>query len=107
MPGTPALTESTYYILLSLHKPRHGYGIMQQTEELSVCLNADVNTSAYPVNKRTCNGLSSSSYCLMLSNWPFKSDYHWPSIPDANNPAAGRGRLRTVSETAIMQYLGV
>ena len=35
MPGVPALTEATYYILLSLHKPRHGYGIMQQTEELS------------------------------------------------------------------------
>ena len=30
-----ALTETTYYILLSLHKPRHGYGIMQQTEEMS------------------------------------------------------------------------
>ncbi|MBR0463085.1 MAG: helix-turn-helix transcriptional regulator [Clostridia bacterium] len=30
-----ALTESTYYILLSLVKPRHGYGIMQLTEELS------------------------------------------------------------------------
>ena len=29
------LTESTYYILLSLHRPRHGYGIMQRTEELS------------------------------------------------------------------------
>ena len=24
-----ALTESTYYILLSLYEPRHGYGIMQ------------------------------------------------------------------------------
>ena len=24
-----ALTESTYYILLSLYTPRHGYGIMQ------------------------------------------------------------------------------
>ena len=35
MPGTPALTEATYYILLSLYRPRHGYGIMQQTEELS------------------------------------------------------------------------
>ena len=34
MPGTPALTEATYYILLSLYRPRHGYGIMQQTEEL-------------------------------------------------------------------------
>ena len=33
MPGTPALTEATYYILLSLYRPRHGYGIMQQTEE--------------------------------------------------------------------------
>ena len=30
-----ALTESTYYILLSLYNPQHGYGIMQQTESLS------------------------------------------------------------------------
>ena len=30
-----ALTEATYYILLSLVKPRHGYGIMQLTEALS------------------------------------------------------------------------
>lgn len=30
-----ALTESTYYILLSLYRPQHGYGIMQQTEQLS------------------------------------------------------------------------
>ena len=29
------LTESTYYILLSLVTPQHGYGIMQQTETLS------------------------------------------------------------------------
>ncbi len=30
-----ALTEATYYILLSLVSPRHGYGIMQLTGELS------------------------------------------------------------------------
>ena len=30
-----ALTEATYYILLSLVRPQHGYGIMQQTEEMS------------------------------------------------------------------------
>ena len=30
-----ALTESTYYILLALYRPRHGYGIMQQTERMS------------------------------------------------------------------------
>lgn len=30
-----ALTEATYYIMLSLVRPRHGYGIMQLTEELS------------------------------------------------------------------------
>ena len=30
-----ALTEATYYILLSLTEPRHGYGIMQLTEEMS------------------------------------------------------------------------
>lgn len=33
--GNLALTESTYYILLSLYHPHHGYGIMQQTEQLS------------------------------------------------------------------------
>ncbi len=30
-----ALTEATYYILLSLYTPRHGYGIMQSAEALS------------------------------------------------------------------------
>ena len=29
------LTDSTYYILLTLVKPIHGYGIMQQVSELS------------------------------------------------------------------------
>ena len=31
----PPLTEAVYYILLSLIKPMHGYGIMQNTEALS------------------------------------------------------------------------
>ncbi len=35
MPDSIALTESTYYILLSLFTPQHGYGIMQQVEEMS------------------------------------------------------------------------
>ena len=35
MPEHPALTEATYYILLSLVQPRHGYGIMQRAESLS------------------------------------------------------------------------
>ena len=35
MPESYALTESTYYILLSLLKPQHGYGIMLRTEEMS------------------------------------------------------------------------
>ena len=30
-----ALTEAVYYILLSVHKPMHGYGIMQNIEELT------------------------------------------------------------------------
>lgn len=30
-----ALTEAVYYILLSLDRPMHGYGIMQNTEQLS------------------------------------------------------------------------
>jgi DNA-binding PadR family transcriptional regulator len=29
------LTEATYYILLSLIKPKHGYAVMQQAEEIS------------------------------------------------------------------------
>jgi DNA-binding PadR family transcriptional regulator len=29
------LTETTYYILLALDRPRHGYAIMQHTAELS------------------------------------------------------------------------
>ena len=35
MSDNTALTESTYYILLSLYEPRHGYGIMQRAQELS------------------------------------------------------------------------
>lgn len=35
MPDNAALTETTYYILLSLYTPLHGYGIMQRTAELS------------------------------------------------------------------------
>ncbi len=35
MNETIALTEATYYILLSLWTPQHGYGIMQRAEELS------------------------------------------------------------------------
>ncbi len=35
MPESYALTEATYYILLSLCRPCHGYGIMQQAEALS------------------------------------------------------------------------
>lgn len=31
----PALTEAVYYILLSLIHPLHGYGIMQNVEQLS------------------------------------------------------------------------
>ncbi len=29
------LTEATYYILLALYSPQHGYGIMQQVEGMS------------------------------------------------------------------------
>jgi len=30
-----ALTEAVFYILLSLHEPRHGYAIMQDVEKLT------------------------------------------------------------------------
>ena len=29
------MTESAYYILLSLNQPRHGYGIMQHVEDIT------------------------------------------------------------------------
>jgi len=29
------LTEAVFYTLLALHKPLHGYGIMQETKEMS------------------------------------------------------------------------
>ncbi|MCT4543167.1 MAG: helix-turn-helix transcriptional regulator [Vallitalea sp.] len=37
------LTEAVYYILLSLHQPMHGYGIMQNVNQLS---NGRVNLAA-------------------------------------------------------------
>ena len=33
--GTAALTEAVFYILLSLARPLHGYGIMQNVAQLS------------------------------------------------------------------------
>ena len=38
-----ALTEAVYYVLLSLHSPLHGYGIMQKVENMS---NGRVNLAA-------------------------------------------------------------
>ena len=35
MPENIVLTDATYYILLSLYDPQHGYGIMQEVESLS------------------------------------------------------------------------
>lgn len=35
MQDRAALTEAVYYILLALHEPMHGYGIMQFVKELS------------------------------------------------------------------------
>ena len=35
MADSMALTEAVYFILLTLTKPLHGYGIMQLTEQLS------------------------------------------------------------------------
>ena len=35
MAAQAPMTEATYYILLALMKPRHGYGMMQRIKELS------------------------------------------------------------------------
>ena len=37
------LTESAYYVLISLNKPRHGYGIMQHVNEIT---NGRINIGA-------------------------------------------------------------
>ena len=37
------LTEAAYYVLLSLNKPRHGYGIMQHVNEIT---NGRINIGA-------------------------------------------------------------
>lgn len=34
-PRSGPLTETVYYILLGLHEPRHGYGIMQLVDEMT------------------------------------------------------------------------
>ena len=35
MPDQSPMTEAMYYILLSLLRPSHGYGMMQRVKELS------------------------------------------------------------------------
>ncbi|UTR10404.1 PadR family transcriptional regulator [Evansella sp. LMS18] len=35
MKGYLPMTETAYYILLSLNKPRHGYGIVKHVEEIT------------------------------------------------------------------------
>ena len=62
MPDYPALTEQTYYILLSLCKPRHGYGIMQQAEELS---GGRVHLAAGPLYG-ALNALSTKGWIIQL-----------------------------------------
>ena len=37
------LTEAAYYVLISLNKPRHGYGIMQHVDEIT---NGRINIGA-------------------------------------------------------------
>ena len=57
-----ALTEATYYILLSLVRPRHGYGIMQLTEELS---GGRIHLAAGTLY-RALNALSTKGWIIQL-----------------------------------------
>lgn len=61
-----ALTEAVFYILLGLHSPLHGYGIMQFVQELTkdrVVLSPGTLYGALNtlVEKRWIRGLSTSS----------------------------------------------
>ncbi|WP_010235067.1 PadR family transcriptional regulator [Clostridium arbusti] len=48
-----ALTEAVYYILLALHTPMHGYGIMQYVKEIS---KKRVNLGAGTINTMLSKG---------------------------------------------------
>ena len=62
-----ALTESTYYILLSLVSPRHGYGIMQMTEKLS---GGDVKIGSGTMYGATTNMIKKGWICEIMSDEP-------------------------------------
>ena len=49
------LTDPTYYILLALVKPRHGYGIMQEVQEFSQGTMVIGPASLYTILKKLQN----------------------------------------------------
>ena len=66
------LTESTYYILLSLYKPLHGYGIMQNVKSIT---DGRVNIGAGTLYG-AINSLLAKGYIAEYSNSdPSKKEY--------------------------------
>lgn len=66
------LTESTYYILLSLYTPLHGYGIMQKVKSIT---NGRVNIGAGTLYG-AINSLLAKGYIVEHnSNDPSKKEY--------------------------------
>lgn len=66
------LTEAVYYILLSLYKPLHGYGIMQNVKELT---NGRLNIGAGTLYG-ALNTLLSKGYIVEhKSSDPAKKEY--------------------------------
>lgn len=65
------LTEAVYYILLSLHNPLHGYGIMQNIKKLTDGrLNIGAGTLYGAINT-----LISKGYISEYSSDPAKKEY--------------------------------
>jgi DNA-binding PadR family transcriptional regulator len=68
----PVLTESTYYILLSLYKPLHGYGIMQNVKDIT---NGRVNIGAGTLYGAINTLLSKGYIAEYNSSEPSKKEY--------------------------------
>ncbi len=74
------LTEAVYYILLSLYKPLHGYGIMQNIKSLT---NGRLNLGAGTLYG-AINSLLAKGFIIEYSNDPSKKEY---LITDAGKAA--------------------
>ena len=85
------LTECVYYILIALYEPRHGYGIMQVTEEMS---GGRVKLGAGTIYGALKN-LQEKQWIIALDGEGRKKEYHITAL----------GKEIVVAEIARLQEL--